>query len=367
MRSFSFPSLLLSSSNNFCSHVLNSLSSSSITQNKSNMELFDLEEHNPDSIPDLFASETDHMPSQNFLTSSIHSDFYCSFRLEAISLFLQAQYSSNLDPFIPYLAIDYMDRFISKQNIPQGKPWVSRLVEVACLSLAAKMKNTSFSFSDFQRREEGFMFEAQTINKMELVILDTLNWRMRSITPFSFLHFFVSLVDINERPLTQALKSRASDVIFNAHNEIKFVEFKPSVIAASAVLFASHELLPLQFPSLKVSISSCQYVNKESLLKCLNLMQEMIVNEGYDSVLDTLSCTTRTPMSVLDHRYFSSSESEVNSTGATTTTAAAAAYADSSTSSVMVAEKRDSKRRRLNGFCTSENRFQVSSHHFQHC
>lgn len=98
-------------------------------------------------------------------------------------------------------------------------------------------------------------------------------------------------------------------------------------------------------------------------------MQEMIVNEGYDSVLDTLSCTTRTPMSVLDHRHFSSSESEVNSTAATinTTTAAATAYADSNTSSVMVAEKRDSKRRRLNGFCTSENRFQVSSRHFQHC
>jgi cyclin D6 len=69
-----------------------------------------------------------------------------------------------------------------------------------------------------RRGEEGFMFEAQTINKMELVILDTLNWRMRSITPFSFLHFFVSLVDLNEQPLTEALKSRASEVIFNAHN-----------------------------------------------------------------------------------------------------------------------------------------------------
>ncbi|KAL6198042.1 hypothetical protein ACLB2K_027834 [Fragaria x ananassa] len=332
------------------------------------MELFDLEEHNPDSIPDFFASEADHMPSQTFLTSSIHSDFYRSFRLEAISLFLQAQYSCKLDPFTSYIALNYLDRFISKHNIPQGKPWVTRLVELACLSLAAKMKNTSFSLSDFQSREEGFMFGAQTINRMELLILDTLNWRMRSITPFSFLHFFVTLVDINERPLIQALKRRASDIIFNAHNETKFVEFKPSIIAASAVLAASHELLPLQFPSLKVSISSCQYVNKESLFKCLNLMQEMVASEGYDSVLDTLSCTTRTPISVLDHRHFSSSESEVNSTAATTTTeAAAAAYTDSSTSSVMVAEKIDIKRRRLNGFCTSENRFLVSSHHVQHC
>lgn len=100
-------------------------------------------------------------------------------------------------------------------------------------------------------------------------------------------------------------------------------------------------------------------------------MQDTIVNEEYESASDTLSCTTRTPMSVLDHRHFSSSESEVNSTTATTTTtttaAGTAAYTDSSTSSVMMAEKRDGKRRRLNGMCISENSFQVSSHRVQHC
>lgn len=98
-------------------------------------------------------------------------------------------------------------------------------------------------------------------------------------------------------------------------------------------------------------------------------MQDIIVNEEYESASDTLSCTTRTPMSVLDHRHFSSSESEVNSNTATTTTtaAAAAAYTDSRTGSVMMAERRDGKRRRLNGMCISENRFQVSSHHVQHC
>lgn len=101
-------------------------------------------------------------------------------------------------------------------------------------------------------------------------------------------------------------------------------------------------------------------------------MQDIVVNEEYESASDTLSCTTRTPMSVLDHRHFSSSESEVNSTTATTTTttttaAGTAAYTVSSTSSVMMAEKRDGKRRRLNGMCISENRFQVSSHHVQHC
>ncbi|VVA34808.1 PREDICTED: putative cyclin-D6-1 [Prunus dulcis] len=366
MRSFSFPSLLLLSSN-CCSNVLSLTASVSTqtsqttsleTQNQAEkMDEFGLQEphslasfqeHNLDTIPDLFASESDHMPSHNSLSCSKDSDFYYAFRLEAISLFLQAQYSCNLDPFIPYLAINYLDRFLSKRDIPEGKPWVSRLLEVSCLSLAAKVKNTPFSATDFQRGE-GFIFDAQTIHKMELLILDTLDWRMRSITPFSFLSFFLSFLDLNDQTLTKALKSRASDVIFNAHNEIKIVEFKPSIIAASAALSACQELLPLQFPSFKASISSFQDVNKESLFKCLTLVQEMIVNEGYESMLETLSCTTRTAMSVVDRQLTKSDQSQ-----------------NTYTSSTIIAEKRDSKRRRLNGTLCSENRFRLS-HHFQKC
>jgi len=46
--------------------------------------------------------------------------------------------------------------------------------------------------------------------------------------------------------------------------EIKLLEYKPSIIAASALLSASHELFTLQFTSFKASILSCEYVNKVS-------------------------------------------------------------------------------------------------------
>ncbi|XP_050227253.1 putative cyclin-D6-1 isoform X2 [Mercurialis annua] len=272
---------------------------------------FDLEnpltifnEHQSESIPNLFASESDHMPSKKFLKSLKTSDSYFSFRQEAVSLILRAQYSCKFEPFFAYLAINYMDRFISSQEIPQGKPWIMRLLVVSCLSLAAKMKDTHFPVTNLQR-EENSIFDMQTINRMELLILDALNWRMRSITPFSFLHFFISSFELQDPPLTQALKDRATEVIFRAHNEIKFLEFKPSIIAASALLLASHELFPMQFHSFQCSILSCESVNKENLLKCLNAVQEM---EWCESMLDTDS-STRTPLSVLD-RHCSNSESE---------------------------------------------------------
>ncbi|KAJ6292445.1 hypothetical protein OIU78_024591 [Salix suchowensis] len=230
--------------------------------------LTSLKEYLSDEIPDLFLSESDHVPSKNFLRClRTSAEFYASFREEAISRILQAQYSCNYDPFIPYLAVNYMDRFISRQEIPQGKPWILRLVVISCLSLAAKMKNKHFSISNFQEGETGFTFDTQTINRMELV----------------------------------------------AQNEIKFLEFKPSIIAASAILVASKERFPSQFPSFQRSIYSCEFVNEENLQKCFHALQEMVEMEWHESVSETMSCTG-TPLSVLD-RHFTGSESETITNG----------------------------------------------------
>ncbi|KAJ0081118.1 hypothetical protein Patl1_10920 [Pistacia atlantica] len=302
-----------------------------------------LEEQQSDKIPHLFASETDHMPSQNFIQCLKFTDFYPSFRQEAVSLILLAQFSCNFEPSIPYLAVTYLDRFISRQEIPQGQPWVLRILVTSCISLAAKMKNTHFSPSKIQR-EEGFIFDAQTIQRMELLILDALNWRMRSITPFSFLCYFISLFKLKDPPLTQALRDRATDIIFDAHNEIKLLEFKPSVIAASALLVSSHELFPLQFPSFKTSISSCEYINKENLLQCFDTMQEMVAMEAHESVMDTMS-STGTPISVLDYKCTKSASEKMDSSSSTTAT--------------FRPEKREIKRRKISGFC-SESKFQLS-------
>lgn len=69
-----------------------------------------------------------------------------------------------------------------------------------------------------KQREEDCIFDAQAINKMELRILDALDWRMRSITPFPFLQFFLSLSKFQDPTLIQALKRRASELIIHALN-----------------------------------------------------------------------------------------------------------------------------------------------------
>ncbi|KAJ8761675.1 hypothetical protein K2173_004451 [Erythroxylum novogranatense] len=283
-----------------------------------------------DSITGLFDSESDYMPSRSFLQCLEASAFYHSFRQDAISTLFHARSSRNYDHFVLYLAINYMDRFISRQEIPQEKPWVPQLLVIACLSLAAKMKNKHFLISDFQK-EEGFIFDAQTISRMELVILDALNWRMRSITPFSFMSFFISLFEIKDPPLTQILKDRAAEIVFVANNEMKLLEFKPSIIVASALLVASHELFPLQFPSFKCSIFSYEHVNKDKLLQCFNAVQEMVGLEWYQDI----TSSSISPLSVLD-RHCRKSKSETTNT--------------TTFSSAELPQERAIKRRRIDGY-----------------
>lgn len=69
-----------------------------------------------------------------------------------------------------------------------------------------------------KQREGDFVFDAQSVQRMEKIILALLQWRMRSITPFSFLQYFLSLLNIQDSTLSQSLNTRTSDIIFNVQH-----------------------------------------------------------------------------------------------------------------------------------------------------
>ncbi|KAK4845587.1 hypothetical protein QYF36_006781 [Acer negundo] len=325
----------------------------------------------------LFLVESDHMISENYLKTLKTRDFDFSLRREALSSILQISF--NFDPFLSYLAANYLDRFLSSQEMPQPKPWMLRLLAISCISLAAKMTKTEFNLTDFQGRGDGgLIFDTQTIQRMEYLILGALKWRMRSITPFSFLCFFISLFQLNEPPsIIEALKARATEIIFKAQMDIKLLEFKPSIVSASALLSASHELFPLQLDNFKNAIFNCSYVNKENMLQCYNviLQQEIVMDNGYDdeSEIDTLS-SSDTPVNVLDRRFSSSSESD-KTNGATITTTDTSATAATTTPWLSPPNpnppppqqpERDNKRRKIaTGYCNN-HRIQLSQTQ-QHC
>lgn len=205
----------------------------------------------------LFIIESDHMPSGGYFDAFV--------RQEAVTLILQ-----------------------------QEESWILRLLAASCISLAGKMLKTDFSASMFHNQggEEGrLIFDQQAVRRMETVILGALNWRMRSITPFCFFDFFIGSFHIRDPPLLRSLRDRASHIIFKSQREINFLEFKPSIIAASALLLATQELLPRQLPLVKRAFLGCAFVNEESLLSCFSLLQGIIGRDSHPSTLASNSLT----------------------------------------------------------------------------
>ncbi|XXG59465.1 hypothetical protein AAC387_Pa04g1546 [Persea americana] len=317
------------------------------------MEDFDLEnpltssksqeQDQTDMISELFASESDHMPAESHFQSLKSQHSLVSLRRDATSSIVKARFSCNIDPFVAYLAMNYLNRFVSRRGMLSAKPWILKLLSVSCFSLAAKMMKTSLSLTDFQM-EEGIIFDSQTIQRMELLILGALNWRMRSITPFAFLHFFLCVFERNDPPLKQSLKARATDLIFKAQNEIKILKYKPSIVTASALLSASHELSPMQFPCFLKAISSCPYINKEELLDCCNLMQDVVM-DGYGSIVFDRASSSDKAVSALDCDFLTSESENTN---------------NMSSRSDIIRSEAEIKRPKLSDFCCNETFHQLS-------
>ena len=45
-----------------------------------------------------------------------------------------------------------------------------------------------------------FVFESKTIQRMELLVLSTLKWRMQALTPFSFIDYFLYKTNGDQMP-----------------------------------------------------------------------------------------------------------------------------------------------------------------------
>ncbi|KAL1560733.1 putative cyclin-D6-1 isoform X2 [Salvia divinorum] len=270
---------------------------------------FDLENplpHSNHTFSSLFHIEIDHMPSKNYIQTLISSTSNLSVRRQISSSIFHI--SRHSDPFLPYLAVNYMDRFLSAHSIPDKKSWLFRLVAVSCISLALKMRKTDYSVFNLMD-DGGLMFDSLTIERMEMLILGALKWRMRSVNPFSFLGYFVSFFNSSDEESVLALRNRGTQIILKSQSDIKLLEFKPSIVSASALLLASREFFPAQFQPFRDAIRSCIYVIKEELQHCYDVMAEAEAKAGCE-VTSTFVSESLTPPNVL---YFSCSITETDS------------------------------------------------------
>ncbi|KAK6159201.1 hypothetical protein DH2020_006515 [Rehmannia glutinosa] len=250
-------------------------------------------------IARLLDTENNHMPRPDYIHRCQNRSINVTSRQDAVNSILMVHAHFQFKQITAFLAINYFDRFLSAHTLPSAG-WPFQLLLVTCLSLAAKMEEIYVPLlSDLQMHESAYVFEPKTIQKMELFVLAKLKWNLRSVTPFDYLHYFISMLpsSASNTDSTSAIHSIASSIILNTTRVVDFLGFPPSVIAAAAVIAAAGDgvNLPDTFD---------ERINREMVRSCHQLMDEYVLDTCPSDRLKVLSIEPLepppSPLGVLD-------------------------------------------------------------------
>ncbi|XP_031499074.1 cyclin-D4-1-like [Nymphaea colorata] len=260
-------------------------------------------------IEALVSNEREYLPQGDYASRFQSGVLDVSIRRDAIEWIWKVHAHYNFVPLTAYLTVNYLDRFLSCYELPQGKAWMMQLLSVACLSLAAKMEETDVPLSiDLQVGEAKFIFEARTIQRMELLVLSTLKWKMRAVTPLSFLDHFLRQINGGNPPSPPSM-TRSMELILSTTRGINFLEFRPSVVAAAVVISVSEENETVDFDK---AMSHFPLVEKESVLRCYEMIQETFVLRIPSGCKEDLLGSVQSPNGVLEATCWSYKSDETN-------------------------------------------------------
>ncbi|NP_001141798.2 Cyclin-D2-2-like [Zea mays] len=250
----------------------------------------------------LLEKETDHKPQDGYAERLERGGLEYSWRRDAMDWICKVHSYYRFGPLSLYLAVNYLDRFLSSYDLPHDKPWMRQLLSVACLALAVKMEETVLPLPvDLQVCDVKFEFEARTIGRMELLVLATLKWRMQAVTPFTFISYFLDKFN-GGKPPSLALASRCTDIIIGTLKGSTFLSFRPSEIAAASALAAVSEN---QVVGSSSALSASEVpINKVMIARCYELLQEQALVRKTGHVNGSPS-VPQSPIGVLDATCFS--------------------------------------------------------------
>ncbi|XP_042400183.1 cyclin-D2-1-like [Zingiber officinale] len=224
-------------------------------------------DYSDESIAGFIEAAADYSPARDYPDRFRSNSLDSSARQEAVAWILKVHSYYHFRPLTAYLSVNYMDRFLSSHRLPQNE-WALQLLSVACLSLAAKMEETLLpSLLDLQVEDAKFIFEPRTILRMELLVLTALNWRLRSVTPFTFIDFFVHKIDPVGK-YTRYLIAWATEITLATMKDIRFLSHCPSSLAAAAIIRATDEIKGLGSINAETAASWCIGLTKEGITNC---------------------------------------------------------------------------------------------------
>ncbi|XP_047950815.1 cyclin-D3-1-like [Salvia hispanica] len=256
-----------------------------------------------DELASLLRKEQDHQPLVKIPATA---------RAEAVGWILKVVRYYSFSALTAVLAVNYFDRFQNSSESRVEKPWMAQLTAVACISLAAKVEETHVPLLlDLQVVEEtDYVFESKTIQRMEILVLSTLDWKMNPVTPVSFLDCIARKLGLFSEICRHFLR-RCHCLLLSLLSDCRFMSYPPSALATATMLYVISSVEPTIGVDYHDQLIGILGIDKDKVESCCKLIEEVATGDGY-----LYSCNKRklpgSPKGVVDV-YFSSDDSSAAS------------------------------------------------------
>ncbi|XP_028806940.1 cyclin-D3-1 [Neltuma alba] len=195
-------------------------------------------------------------------------------RRECVEWILKVNAHYSFSVLTAVLAVNYLDRFLSHFQVQDGKPWMTHLAAVACLSLAAKVEEIHVPLLlDLQVEDSRYLFEAKTIKRMEILVLSTLEWKMNPVTPLSFLDYITRRLGLRDYLCWEFLR-RCQGIILSVITDMRFMRYLPSVVATATMMHVVNGVeagLGMEYRNQLLGILG---IDKDKVEECHELIME---------------------------------------------------------------------------------------------
>ncbi|XP_047171471.1 cyclin-D3-3-like [Vigna umbellata] len=237
--------------------------------------------HSPHALfeSDMFCDEQEltsllgkekHNPLTTFLRSNPALE--CAHR-EGVEWMLRVNAHYSFSALTALLAVNYFDRFLSTFRFQDGKPWMTHLAAVACLSLAAKVEETQVPLLlDLQVEEGRYLFEAKTIKRMEILVLSTLGWKMNPPTPLSFLDYITRRLGLKDNHCWDFLR-KCEGVLVSVLGDWRLMGYLPSELASATMIHVVKSVEPCLEGEYQRQLLGILRFDKEKVNECGKVLE----------------------------------------------------------------------------------------------
>ncbi|KAF3503630.1 hypothetical protein F2Q69_00045856 [Brassica cretica] len=198
-------------------------------------------------------------------------------RFQTVQWLIQTRNRLNLSFETIFSAASCFDRFVYATSCNEWSKWMVELVAVTSLSIASKFNEVSSpSLEDFQMEGLNHMFHHKTVLEMELIVIKALEWRVNSVTSFSFSQILVATTGMGG----DIMMNRITDHLLDDLCDLKMLAYAPSVVAVAVVLDFLEEKAALE-ENLGKFMNLFGEEHKVRIAKCINVMKSRNVEEGW--------------------------------------------------------------------------------------